>query len=111
MNDEFVNDNWFPQEEGETWSTGDFCQVPNTMTYTNTSHCFHDRCELHQQCAPDAFCCVTDSHHGCEPVWDDSEVDAEGWLKIFDHDIGGDNGKDGVPKFYLSHPKCHLLNI
>jgi hypothetical protein len=59
-------DDWYPDNDGETWgklsegsainmSTGLYahCKVPSTLSLAEHTGCFHDHCEYHQQCPTD----------------------------------------------------------
>ena len=103
MADDAALDDWYPKSDGDTWgklndglitnmSKGVYahCEVPKTLTLAEQSGCFHDRCEYHQQCPTDSFCCLTDSHNGCEPTWDlstDTIEGEDGWVLIFKQSV------------------------
>ena len=111
MNDDFVNDAWYPSYEGSVFANGEFCDVGNAERF-NVSDCLHDACDAHTQCGPGAYCCVTDEHQSCNPVWDvelDDDVDSEGWKTIFYHDVTTsvlwEQVPPGLVPFFVHHLK------
>ena len=114
MSSQYKLDNWYPVEEYEVWATGEYCEVPERFGKDNETACWHDNCALHQQCGATSFCCVASEHHGCTPVHNIEDVDAEGWKLIFRHDINEagywDHGVWGVTNESESKSKYSLLD-
>ena len=88
MSAAYALDDWYPQEEYETWGAGGFCKVPSNATAEALEACWQGDCEFHQQCGADSFCCLSSSHAGCVPVRELRDVDGRGWKLVFRHDLG-----------------------
>ena len=112
MHNHFVLDDWYPKAESETWSTGDFCTVPSSSaSLWNVSDCLHGKCEQHLPCGDSAFCCISDEHNGCSPVWSQS-TNKEGWKLLFrQNTMTGGAWPKGVWRNNSGNPNSDMFSI
>jgi hypothetical protein len=87
MSGPFKLDDWYPKEEWETFALpGEFCTVPDNISPQSVEDCWEDNCDLHQQCPPSSFCCLSSNLAGCKTSVGMTGVDSDGWKLIFQHD-------------------------
>ena len=74
MNPTYETEAWYPSSPKDTTyvDTSASCSAPNGYgaEFYNISFCDSSNCELHSQCGPSSFCCLSSHHPGCSSHWD-----------------------------------------